>query len=183
MDTLKKIEMEFIGIRDWFRAEIASLRTGRATPALVENIEVESYSVKTPLKNVASISVPDARTLVIQPWDASSIGAIISALEHSSLHITPIPGSDHIRLHLPQLTEERRKDLLKVLGAKTEDTRVRARRVRDEALKEIQTLEKEKKIREDERFRLKETLQKKIDAFNEELEEARKKKEKEIKEI
>lgn len=180
---LKKMENEFVSIREWFRGEIVSLRTGRASPALLEDLEVEYYGIKTPLKQIASISTPDARSLVIQPWDKGALEAIGKAIEHSPLHITPIADGDHIRLTLPPLTEERRKDLLKILGVKTEEARVRARRARDEAWKDIQQSEKDKTISEDEKFRAKDELQKKMDGFNTELENVRGKKEKEIMEI
>ncbi len=182
-EILKTFEQELARAKDLFRADISSLRTGRASPALLEDLEIERYDAKTPLKHIASISAPDARSLVIQPWDKGALEAIGKAIENSSLHIAPIADGDHIRLTLPQLTEERRKDLLKILGAKTEETRVRARRARDDAWKEIQQSEKNKTISEDEKFRVKDELQKKMDGFNTELEEVRKKKEKEIVEV
>lgn len=177
---VKKMENEFASIREWFRGEIVSLRTGRATPALVEDIMVECYGVKTPLKHIASISTPDARSLVVQPWDKGALEAIGKAIETSSLNLAPIADGDHIRLSLPQMTQERRKDLLKILGAKVEEARVRARRARDEAWKDVQQSEKDKTISEDEKFRAKDELQKKMDGFNTELENVREKKEKEI---
>ncbi|TSC80927.1 MAG: ribosome recycling factor [Parcubacteria group bacterium Gr01-1014_29] len=177
------MENEFASIREWFRSEIASLRTGRASPALLEDLEVEYYGAKTPLKHIASISTPDARSLVIQPWDKAALEAIAKAIENSPLYIVPIADGDHIRLTLPQLTEERRKDLLKILSAKAEEARVRSRRVRDEAWKDVQAAEKEKTISEDEKFRAKDELQKKMDGFNTELENVREKKEKEIMEV
>lgn len=182
-DILKKFEQELAGAKEWFRAEIVSLRTGRATPALVEDLEVEYYGTKTLLKHIASISAPDARSLVIQPWDKGALEAISKAIENSSLHIAPIADGDHIRLALPPLTEERRKDLLKLLNAKTEEARVRTRRGRDDAWKDIQQAEKERTISEDEKFRAKDELQKKMDVFQDELEEVRAKKEKEIMEV
>lgn len=180
---LKKMENEFASIREWFRGEIVSLRTGRASPALLEDLEVEYYGAKTPLKHIASISTPDARSLVIQPWDKGALEAIGKAIETSSLNLAPIADGDHIRLSLPQMTQERRKDLLKILGAKAEEARVRSRRARDEAWKDVQQSEKDKTISEDEKFRAKDELQKKMDGFNTELENVRGKKEKEIMEV
>ena len=179
-ELLKKVEQEFSQLKEWFRAETSSLRTGRASPALVENLEVEYYGARTPLQHIASLSAPDAKTLVIQPWDKGALEAVGKAIERSSLNIAPIADGETIRLVLPPLTEERRRDILKVLHTKAEEARVRSRRVRDEAWKDIQTLEKEKKISEDGRYRAKEELQKRIDAFNKELEDLQKKKEKEI---
>lgn len=182
-DILKTFEQELARAKELFRTEISSLRTGRASPALLEDLEVEYYGTKTPLKQIASISTPDARSLVIQPWDKGALEAISKAIENSPLHLAPIADGDHIRLTLPQLTEERRKDLLKILGAKIEEVRVRARRARDEAWKDVQQSEKDKIISEDEKFRVKDELQKKMDGFNTELENVRGKKEKEIMEV
>lgn len=182
-DILKTFEEELRDAKEWFRAEVASLRTGRATPALVEDLLVDSYGTKTPLQHIASISAPDARSLVIQPWDKGALEAIGKAIENSSLNFAPIADGDRIRLTLPQLTEERRKDLLKILNGKTEEARVKTRRARDEAWKEVQQSEKDKTISEDEKFRVKDELQKKMDWFNTELENLREKKEKEITEV
>src|SRR3989338_2515012 len=182
-DILKKFEEELHNANAWFRAEISSLRTGRATPALVEDLEVDYYGAKTPLKHIASISAPDARSLVIQPWDKGALEAIGKAIENSSLNFAPIADGDHIRLTLPQLTEERRKDLLKILNGKTEEARMKTRRTRDDAWKDIQQSEKDKIISEDEKFRVKDELQKKMEGFNIELENLRERKEKEIMEV
>ncbi|OGZ53762.1 MAG: ribosome recycling factor [Candidatus Ryanbacteria bacterium RIFCSPLOWO2_02_FULL_45_11c] len=182
-DVLKTFECELTDAKEWFYAEIASLRTGRATPALVEDLLVDSYGAKTPLKHIASISTPDARSLVIQPWDKGALEAIGKAIENSSLNFAPIADGDHIRLTLPQLTEERRKDLLKILNGKAEEVRMKTRRARDETWKEIQQSQKDKVISEDEKFRVKDELQKKMDGFNTELESTREKKEREIMEV
>lgn len=182
-DILKKFEEELAGAKEWFRGEIFSLRTGRATPALVEDLLVDSYGAKTPLKHIASISVPDAKSLVIQPWDKNALEAIGKAIENSSLNLAPIADGDHIRLALPPLTEERRKDLLKILNTKSEEVRVRARRARDEAWKNVQQQEKDKTISEDEKYRAKDELQKRIDAFQKDLDDTCGKKEKEIMEV
>lgn len=164
----------------WFRGEVASLRTGRATPALVEDIEVEHYGTKQLLKHIASISTPDPRTIIIQPWDKTMLEAIGRAIESSSLHVAPVALTDSVRVALPQLTEERRKDLLKLLNTKAEEARVRSRKRRDEAWKDVQQAEKDRAISEDEKFRAKDALQKCMDEFNASLEGARAKKEEEI---
>ncbi len=182
-DVIKEAKKSFEGIVAWFREEVSSLRTGRATPALVEDLEVESYGSKMPLKHVASISTPDSRTIVIQPWDKSVLEGIAKAIENSNLSLQPIPDQDVIRIALPQLTAERRKGLVKVLNEKAEEARVRSRRGREEALKTLERLEKEHTINEDEKFRGKAELQKEIDAFNAALDDVRKKKETEIEEL
>lgn len=182
-DIFKTFEQELTRAKELFRIEISSLRTGRASPALLEDLEVEYYGAKTPLKHIASISTPDARSFIIQPWDKGALEAIGKAIENSQLHLAPIADGDHIRLMLPQLTEERRKDLLKILGTKAEEARVRARRARDNAWKEVQQSEKDKTISEDEKYRTKDELQKGIDGFNKELEDVQGRKEKEIMEV
>lgn len=179
-EIIKRIQTDFADIVAWFRGEVASLRTGRATPALVEDIEVEQYGTKQPLKHIASLSTPDPRTILIQPWDRTMLEAIGKAIESSSLHVAPVALTDSIRVVLPQLTEERRRDLLKLLNAKAEEARMRSRKRRDEAWKEVQQAEKDKILSEDEKFRAKDALQKCMDDFNASLEEARGKKEQEV---
>lgn len=179
----KKLREDLDKFIDWFKNEVASLRTGRATPALVEDLIVEYYGAKTPLKHIASISTPDARTIVIQPWDKGALEPIGKAIESSPLHLAPIAEKDLVRLSLPPLTEDRRKDLVKILNAKTEEARVKSRQRRDEVWKKVQEAEKDHKISEDEKFRAKDELQKFMDEFNETLEAARSKKEKEVLEV
>ena len=159
---------------------MVGLRTGRATPALVEDLEVDYYGAKTPLKAVASISSPEPRQLVIQPWDKNAIQPIEKAIQSSSLGLNPVTDRDTIRLSIPSLTEERRKELLKVLGRHLEDARIAVRREREEALKEIDRAEKAKEISEDEKFRKKQEAQKVVDDFNKKIDEIGSAKEKEI---
>lgn len=162
------------------RSEIASLRTGRATPALVEDLEVDYYGSKTPLKAMASISSPEPRSLVIQPWDKNAIQPIEKAIQGSSLGLNPVTDRDAIRLNIPPLTEERRRELTKLLGRHLEDARIHVRREREEVLKEIDRKEKAKEISEDERFRQKNEVQKIVDEINKKMEEMGAAKEKEI---
>lgn len=173
-------EVRFRGASEHFQMEAAKLRTGRAHPSLVEDILVEYYGSKTPLRQIASVTVPEPRTLVIQPWDQSSLQAVAEAIRMSDLGLNPADDGRVIRLALPQLTEERRRDLVKALNARAEDARVSVRNIREEIWKEIQSLEKEGRIGEDEKFSGKEDLQKEVDRWNAELESIRKKKEEEI---
>ena len=113
-----------------FRQEITSLRTGRATPALVEDIAVESYGTKQPMKAVASISVQDAKTIVVDPWDRGLVKAVETAIRNSQLGINPVNDGKVIRLPLPDLTQERRQELIKVLHQKLESARVSIRKIR-----------------------------------------------------
>ncbi len=177
MADLKK-KMEKILAR--LREEAASLRTGRATSALVEHIEVDYYGVKTPLKALAAIAVPDARQIVIQPWDKNAVQPIERAIQASTLGLAPITDHDAIRLAIPQLTEERRRDFGKLLGKMIEEARIHVRRDRDEALREIERQCKAKEIGEDERDRQKKDAQKIIDEANKKIEDMAAAKEKEI---
>ena len=167
-------------IIEYFKSEITSLRTGRATPALVEDLEVEYYGTKTPLKAMAAISNPEPRMLTIQPWDKGAIQAIEKAIQMSPLGLNPVTDRDAIRLSIPPLTEERRKELSKLLGRFTEDARISMRREREDALRLIDAQLKNKEISEDERFRKRNEIQKIIDEINKKIEEITLAKEKEI---
>lgn len=162
------------------KQEVASLRTGRASPALVEDLDVEYYGAKTPLKAVASISTPEPKQIFIQPWDKNAMEPIQKAILSSSLGLNPIADKDGIRLVIPALTEERRRDLAKLLGKHLEDARIQVRREREDALRAIDALEKAKEISEDEKFRQKSEVQKQIDDINKKIEELGKAKEHEI---
>lgn len=163
-----------------FETEAAKIRTGRANPSIVEDLLVEYYGSRTPLKQMASITVPEARTIVISPWDQGSLPAVADAIRNSDLGLNPADDGHVIRLSLPQLTEDRRKELAKVLNARAEEARVSIRTVREDAWKDIQDLEKEGLIGEDDKFRGKDELQKEVDGWNAKLESVRKKKEEEI---
>ena len=174
----KKSEME--KAIEHLSFELGKLRTGRATPSLVEDIKVDYYGNKSPLKQIASINVPEPRQITIQPWDRGAIVPIESAIRESDLGLNPVNDGILIRLIIPALTEERRKDLVKVLGAKVEEGRISIRNIREDAWKEIQEMEKEGQISEDEKFRAKDKLQAVVDEYNKKIEEIREKKEKEI---
>lgn len=162
------------------RVEVAGIRTGRATPALVENMEVEHYGVKTPLKALAAITVAGPREIAIQPWDKAALQPIERAIAASSLGLTPIADRDMIRLSVPALTEERRQELMRLCGAYIEDARIKVRQARDEALKEVAQALQHKEISENERSRRKNDAQKVIDEANKKIEEIGEAKEKEI---
>ncbi|HWQ60118.1 MAG TPA: ribosome recycling factor [Candidatus Fimivivens sp.] len=173
-------EGRFRAALEHFQGEAAKLRTGRAHPSLVEDILVEYYGARTPIKQIASVSVPEPRTIAIAPWDQSSLQAVAEAIRSSDLGLNPADDGHVIRLNLPQLTEERRRDLVKALNARAEDARVSVRGIREEVWKEIQSLEKDGLIGEDEKFSGKDELQKETDRWNAELETVRKRKEEEI---
>jgi len=160
--------------------EFGKLRTGRANPSLVEDVMVDYYGTKTPLKQIASINTPEPRQITIQPWDKGAIGPIEGAIRESDLGLNPINDGIFIRLNIPVLTEERRKDLVKALNSRAEDGRIALRNIREEVLKEVQSIEKEGLISEDDKFRAKEKIQSIIDDYNKKIEDIREKKEKEI---
>lgn len=163
-----------------FQEELKQFRTGRASASLVENIAVDYYGARTPLKQMASITTPEPRTLTIAPWDRGSLPLIEKAILESQLNLNPNNDGQVIRINIPALTEERRKELVKVLNQKAEDARIAIRKHREEAWEEIQALEKEGLIGEDDKFAGKEKLQAVIDEYNKKVEEIRQKKEEEI---
>lgn len=165
---------------EYLRDELSKLRTGRANPSLVESISVDYYGTKTPIKQLASINVPEARLIAINPWDKSALASIESSIRSSDLGFNPVNDGQIIRINIPALTEERRKDLVKVLNQKAEEARITVRNIREETWKEIQNREESGTISEDEKFRGKDMLQKVIDEYNEKIEKIREVKEREI---
>jgi ribosome recycling factor len=174
----KKIDLE--DVVGHFKDEIAKIRTGRANPALIENIFVDYYGAKTPVKQVATISVPEARLITVNPWDKNSMAAIETAIRSSGLNLNPTNDGQLIRISIPPLNEERRVELVKVLNQEAEKARIGVRNVREDVWGEIQEKEKTGEISEDDKFRGKDKLQKVIDEYNNQVEDLRKKKEEEI---
>lgn len=163
--------------------DLAGVRTGRATPALVEKMSVEYYGSPVPLMQMASISVPEPRQLLIKPFDPTTIKDIEKAIQASELGITPMNDGKVIRLNLPPLTEERRRDLIKFVNNRLEDARIAVRNVRRDSIKDIKEFEEEKLISEDDLKRGEEEIQKMTDRIIEEIGEIGKKKDQEIMEI
>ncbi len=163
-----------------FKAEMGKIRTGRTNPALVENVMVDYYGTKTPLKQLATINVPEPRLITVNPWDKGSLTHIESAIRSSDLGLNPGNDGQIIRINIPLLTEERRKELVKVLNQKAEKTKIAIRNIREEILREIQEMEKTGIISEDDKFRGKDKLQKIIDEYNKKAEDLKEGKEKEI---
>ena len=178
--TLNQRKSEFESILDHYRSDISSIRTGRATPALVEDVPVEAYGQRMTIKELASITTPEPRMIVIQPWDRGVLEAIGTAIQKSSVGLAPIVDGDIIRLSIPSLTEERRKEFIKLLKQKTEEARIKVRRLREDIHSKLQHMEKSGDISEDDKFRGKEDLQKVVDEYNRKLEELEKKKEGEL---
>jgi ribosome recycling factor len=165
------------------RGEFTAVRTGRASVGLVDRLHVDAYGSSVPLKQVASVSVPDARTLQISAFDRTTVGAIKKAIETSDLGMTPNVDGQHIRLSIPPLTEERRKDLVKIVRKKAEDGKVAVRNIRHKSVDEIKALLKESKITEDENKRAGEHVQKLTDKFIKDIDGLTASKEKEIMEV
>lgn len=162
------------------RKELASLRAGRASPALLEKVVVDYYGTPTPVNQLASISVPEPRLLVIQPWDRNMLSAIEKAVMKSDLGLTPSSDGVVIRLVIPQLTEERRRELTKFVKKKAEEAKVAIRNIRREANENLKRLAKEGSISEDEEKKRQEQIQKLTDTYSREIDGAAEAKEKEI---
>lgn len=165
---------------DHFRRELTGLRTGRANPAMIEEIGVEAYGAITPLLQLAAIHSPEPRLLVVQPWDPAVIKDIEKALSQSSLGITPVVDGKNIRLPFPAMTEERRQDLLKVVHEKAEQTRIRLRAAREEEIKRLRADEKNGVISEDALATATKQVQTAINLSQEQIEQAVKTKTAEI---
>jgi ribosome recycling factor len=163
--------------------DLAAIRTGRASPALVEKLPVEYYGAPTPLQQLASISVPEPRTLMIKPFDATTLKTIEKAIQSSDLGLNPNNDGKVIHLNLPPLTEERRRDLVKHVHHRLEESRIAVRNIRRDAHNDMRDFEKEKLISEDDLERGEVDLQKLTDRFIEEVGEQGKKKESEIMEV
>lgn len=163
--------------------DLAGIRTGRATPALIERLPVDYYGMPTPLVQLASISVPDPRSLLIRPFDSSTLRSIERAIQASDLGLTPNSDGKAIRLNLPPLTEERRRELVKVVHNRVEEARVATRNIRRDSIKDLREFEQEKLISEDDLKRGEEELQKFTDRYIEEVNSFGERKEKEIMEV
>ena len=163
--------------------ELGKVRTGRASVALVDDIRVDYYGTPTPLNQVASLSIPESRLIVIQPWDTSLLGEIEKAILKSELGMTPANDGKVIRITIPRLTEERRKELVKLVKKMGENNKIGVRNIRREIIESLRTMEKDKEISEDELHQMQQQVQKTTDTFVENIDEVIAVKEKEIMEI
>lgn len=160
--------------------DLGQLRTGRATPAIVEDVVVEAYGARQPLKALATITTPDPKTVSIEPWDKSILADIEKGIRNSSIGIEPMNDGRVVRINIPHMTEESRKDMIKILGQKLEQARIVVRQIRDKAREEIQKAEKEKEIGEDDKFRMQKDLDELVGDYNEQIKKIGDEKEKEI---
>lgn len=182
-DVLSDAESKMQKAVEVLSKDLAGVRTGRASPSLVDRLSVEYYGTATPLNQLANVAVPEPRLLVIQPWDKTALAAIEKAILKSDLGLTPSSDGKVIRLAIPPLTEERRRDLVKISRRRVEEARVAVRNVRREAHDDLRDLEKEKLISEDEFRRANEQLQKLTDAMIDQVDQVGQKKEAEILEV
>jgi ribosome recycling factor len=182
-EILKEAERKMGKAVDFLRDDLITIRTGRASPALIERLPVDYYGVPTPLNQLATISAPEPRLLVIRPWDESSLPAIEKAILKSELGLTPAREGKIIRLVIPRLTEERRRELVKVVRKRVEEGRVAVRNCRRDAIYELRKLQRDKEISEDDFYRAKDRVQELTDKFIEKMDEVGKAKEKEIMEV
>jgi ribosome recycling factor len=182
-ESLDEARERMEGAMEALRGDLAGIRTGRATPALVQGVKVEYYGVPTPLNQLATISAPEPQLLTIRPFDKSSLGLIEKAILKSELGLTPSNDGRIIRLVIPRLTEERRHELVRVVGRRLEEARVAVRNVRRDVLNDLRFFEKEKEISEDDFHRGKDELQELTDEYIERVGEIGKHKEREILEV
>lgn len=177
---IENLNIDFNKTIEYLKSELASLQAGRANPNLIENLKVDCYGQELPIKQLAAINSTEPRSIIIKPWDKEIIKNIESAIRDSKLGLSPIAEEEFIRVSIPALNEERRKELVKIIQEKTEECRISIRRNREEVWKEIQTMEQAKEISEDEKFKAKDELQKVVDEYNKKIEDISKKKEEEI---
>lgn len=182
-ESLKEAETHMKGAIQNLEEDLSGIRTGRAAPALVERLPVEYYGVPTPLMQLATISVPDPRSLLIRPFDSASLRPIERAIMVSELGLTPNNDGKAIRLNLPPLTQERRRDLVKIVHSRLEECRVAVRNIRRDMMKDLREFEHEKLISEDDLKHAEEELQKLTDRYVSLVDTVGERKEKEILEV
>jgi ribosome recycling factor len=182
-ETLLSIEERMKIAAEGLKKDLASIRTGRATPNLLDNLKVDYAGVPTPVNHLAGISVPEARLLVVQPWDKNSIRPIEKAIQTSDLGLNPISDGKVIRINIPPLSDERRQELIKVVHKRVEERKVTLRNLRRDAMNDLKELEKSKEISKDENKRALDQLQQITDVFIAAVEKTGLDKEEELKEV
>lgn len=178
--VLKELNEKLENTLSNFQDELASIHTGRASVSLVDNIMIESYGTKQPIKAVASITIPEPRSIVIQAWDRSNLSLIENAIRDSDLHLNPVNTGENIRINLPELTQERRAEFVKIAKQKAEEARISIRNSRSDAVNGVRKDKNDGKISEDEMFRMEQDIQKNVDKYNQQIEEIFSQKEKEL---
>ncbi len=179
-DLIAAKKKDFENALEFAKNEATNIRTGRANPSMVQDLPVEYMGSRLTIKELASITTPEPRMLSIQPWDSGALGAIEKGIRESSLGLNPANDGKAVRLTIPALTEERRKEFIKVLHQKMEEARIRIRNVREDIVKKVNHAVKEKTAREDDLFKAKEELQKVIDDLHKKIDDLAAKKEQEL---
>ena len=182
-EVLAEVRLHMKKTVEVLQDDLLTIRTGRASPALVERLPIEYYGTMTPLNQMASIAVPEPRLRVIRPWDPSALSAIERAILKSDLNLTPANDGKLIRINIPRLTEERRRDLVKLVSKRVEEARISVRNLRRDALNDMKEFEKEKMISEDDFFTGKEEVQDLTDEFIAKIDDIGKRKEEEVMEV
>jgi len=177
---IKERQKDFDASVEHAKREIGAIRTGRANPDMVADLKVSYLGSDMRLKEIAAISTPDSRSVLIQPWDKNALAAIERAIRESSLGMSPVVDGISVRLTIPSLTEERRKEYVRLLHQKIEEARIRIRQIREDVLKRVQSAAREKELREDDAKRAKDDIQKVVDDTNERVQELGERKEKEL---
>ncbi|PIR82833.1 ribosome recycling factor [Candidatus Kaiserbacteria bacterium CG10_big_fil_rev_8_21_14_0_10_59_10] len=176
----KELDQKFAGAKEWLSREYKTLRTGRANPSILDSVQVSAYGSMQPIQHVASVSVEGPRSLYIQPYDTSLLKDIERAVAAANLGLGTGADQSGVRVTFPELTAERRAEFVKIAKAKLEEARAAVRVARDEVWKDVQEKEREGELTEDDKYQLKDELQKKVDSINAELEAAFEAKEKEM---
>jgi ribosome recycling factor len=179
-EIIKRSRPEMDKAIAYFERELSKIHTGRASAAIVEDLVVDCFGQKMPLKQLAMISIPEPRQIVIQPWDKSYFEGIQNAIKQSQLGLAPIADQNVIRISMPDLTSDYRQGLVKVISRIQEEARQAVRRLRDQVWSEVQKKEREGEVREDDKFKAKDELQKLVDEYGKKIEESGERKKKEI---
>lgn len=181
------MDAELVKLRDdlekalsFLHSQYGQLQVGKATPGLVDSIEVDVYGTMTPIRNIANINIPDPRSIAIQPWDKSNLAPIEKAIGESELNLNPMNDGTFIRLNLPPLTEERRKELVKLVHKMAEDARITLRQEREKVHKQVKEQKKNEEISEDDLRHFEKKLQEVVDEYNKKIDESKEKKEQDI---
>jgi len=179
-EIITQLKEELQKALEYLHKEYAGLQIGRASTGLVEMIDVEAYGATQPLKNMANISCPDPATIQVQPWDKSVMGNVEKAIRDSDLGLNPVNNGTVLLITIPPLTEERRKDLVKIVHKEAEESKVAVRQARHHAINKLKNLEKEKEISEDELKMQEKKVQESVDEINKQIDESAKHKEHEV---
>lgn len=182
-DILRDAEIRMKGALEALNDDLAAIRTGRASPALLEKLNVEYYGTYTPLIQLATIAAPEPQLLTVRPFDPSSLGVIEKAIQSSDLGLTPSNDGKLIRLVIPPMTEERRRDVVKIVHKRVEEAKVAVRNIRRDALEDLREAEEEKLVSEDDFYRAKDDLQKLTDHYTAEVDKSGERKEQEVMEV